>query len=139
MDGLVQLQMVVYMMKPVTVMVFWKCPYSKCEVSPEQACNDSTFFCELVGKVKFDLRKVIHIIIKSSCNCTLGMIVSSGVIFAFLLARDSVQRIFPDTKWQEDAIPLLESFFDDFVLPEIVLNKYKPRYRISSNSIRGYY
>ena len=29
---------------------------------------------------------------------------------------------------QEGAIPELESFFDDFMLLEMVLNKYKPRY-----------
>ena len=74
-----------------------KCLYSQREVSPKQACIDSTFFVNW-WKVKFDLRKVIPIIIKSSCNCTLGMIISSGVIFAFSCKGLPVQRIFPDTK-----------------------------------------
>ena len=36
----------------------------------------------------------------------------------------SVQCILPDFKWQEESIPLLESFSDDDMLPEIVLAKY---------------
>ena len=37
----------------------------------------------------------------------------------------SVERIFPDKKWQNSAITIIS---DDFMLPEIVLGKYKPSY-----------
>ena len=35
------------------------------------------------------------------------------------------EHIFPDHKWQENAIPQLQLFFDDFMLPEILPWKYK--------------
>ena len=34
----------------------------------------------------------------------------------------------PDQKWQENAIPQLQPYFDDFMLPEILPWKYKPNY-----------
>ena len=50
MDGLVQLQMVVHVhneASQIDDILEVKCPYSKREVSPEKACNDSAFCCKL--------------------------------------------------------------------------------------------
>lgn len=60
----------------------------------------------------------------------LGMAVSIGVtsVHVFTCKGFSIQRILPNSKWQEEAIPVLQSFFDDYMLPEMLLNRYKPSY-----------
>ena len=40
----------------------------------------------------------------------------------------SVQRILPDRMWQEKYISELESFFDDYIVPELVCPQHKPKY-----------
>ena len=42
----------------------------------------------------------------------------------------SMQHILPDSEWQNNNIPKLESYFDSFILPELVhvCLQYKPRY-----------
>ena len=121
------------MMKPVKVMVFWKLSVLipiKHEVSPEQACNDSTFCCKLTeGEVR--LKKNHPYYHQVQLQLYIGYDCFKWCDFCIFTCKGlSVQRIFPYTNLQEDEIPVLEPFFfDDFLLPEImVLNKYKPRY-----------
>ena len=105
-----------------------KCPYSKREVSPEEACSDSNFYCELVNS-KVQLKKTHSYFHQVQLQLYVGADLYDWCDFCVYTCKGmSVQHILPDFKWQEESIPLLESFFDDYMLPEIVLGKYKPGY-----------
>ena len=95
-----------------------KCPYFKCEISPEEACSDANFYSELVNS-NIQLKKThlyFHQVQLQLYDwCDFRVYTCKGM---------SVQCILPDFKWQEESIPLLESFSDDDMLPEIVLAKY---------------
>ena len=81
-------------------MVEIKCPYSKREMTPEEACGDSLFCCELVD----------------------------ADICIFTCKGIAVQRIKPDHDWQKKHIPELESYFDDYIFPELASPQHKPNY-----------
>ena len=46
----------------------FKCPYSKQDQSPQEACKDPSFFCELVNGT-FELKRDHHYIIRYSVSC----------------------------------------------------------------------
>ena len=47
----------------------------------------------------------------------------------YLLAKGlSVQHIQPNPEWQKKHIPKLESYFDDYILPEFASPQHKPNY-----------
>ena len=105
-----------------------KCPYSKREVTPREACSDPKFYCELVNS---EIRlKSSHIYYH---QVQLQMYVGADLyqwcdFCVFTCKGLSIQRIFPDSAWQEKYIPELESFFDNCTVPKIVMPKYKPTY-----------
>lgn len=105
-----------------------KCPYTQRDKKPVNACSDSNFYCELVdSEVRLKKRHAYYHQVQLQLYvagdlykwCDFVVYTSKGV---------SVQRIFPDNQWQKDSISQLESFFNNCMLPEIVLGKYKPRY-----------
>ena len=105
-----------------------KCPYSKQEETPEAACLDLNFYCKLEN---YQIRlKNSHAYFH---QVQLQIYVASDLckwcdFCVYTCKGKSVERIFPDKKWQKDTILQLQSFFYDFMLPEIVLGKYKPSY-----------
>ena len=105
-----------------------KCPYSKREETPEEACLDLNFYCKLENyqiRLKnshayFHQAQLQIYVASDLCKwCDFCVYTCKGI---------SVEGIFHNKKLQKDAILQLQSFFDDFMLPEIVLGKYKPSY-----------
>ena len=107
-----------------------KCPYSKREVSPEDACGDSSFYCELINS-EVRLKQTHAYYHQVQLQLFVGIGLYHWCDFCVYTCKGfSVQRIFPNNSWQERYIPKLESYFDDFILLEIVTCKYKPTYVI---------
>ena len=77
---------------------------------------------------KLDSKIHMHTSIKSNCRSMLQVTCVNGATSVFIPAKAYLSSASSLKKWQKDAILLLQSFFDDFMLPEIVLVKYKPSY-----------
>ena len=105
-----------------------KCPYSKRDKSPQEACSDSNFFCELIDS-KVILKKnhgyyhqvqlQLYVAADFCSWCDFCVYTQKGI---------SIQRILPDFKWRTESVQELDKFFNEYMLPEIITRKYKPRY-----------
>ena len=108
-----------------------KCPYTKRDCTPEEACSDDKFCCQIVNsfvKLKHDhiyyhqVQLQLYTVCKEYdwCQwCDFCIFTSKGI---------SVERIFPDKDWEQKYIPELEIYFDENIAPELISAKYKPAY-----------
>ena len=105
-----------------------KCPYSKCEMTPEEACSDSLFCCELVD-AGIRLKATHMYFHQVQLQLYVGADEYHWCDFCIFTCKGiSVQRIKPDHDWQKKHIPELESYFDDYILPELASPQHKPSY-----------
>ena len=92
-------------------MAEFKCPFTKAEVSPEDACKDAAFYCTMVNgdlqlkrshsyyhQVQLQLYVAAHL----SHWCDFCIFTTRGV---------AVERIYPDTHWQHTVLPQLDNYF----------------------------
>lgn len=106
----------------------FKCPYSKRDKSPQEACNDSSFFCEMVNG-KFCLKRTHHYYHQVQLQLYVAIDVASWCDFCvYTPVGIATERIYPCTEWQSKCITQLEEYFDMHMLPEIVNPLYKPSY-----------
>ena len=109
-------------------MAEFKCPFTKAKVSPEEACKDIDFYCTMVNgnlhlnrdhsyyhQVQLQLYVAAHL----SHWCDFCIYTTCGV---------AVERIFPDSGWQQTVLPQLDKYFFEHMLPELVHPQYKPSY-----------
>ena len=106
----------------------FKCPYSKLDITPEKACEDPKFCCILLGD-KIQLKRdhiyyhqvQLQLYVASDlCHwCDFCIYTTKGV---------AVERVFPDAAWKQIYCPVLDSFFFDCILPELVNPQHKPSY-----------
>ena len=105
-----------------------KCPFSKREVSSTEACKDPNFFCELIGS-NIHLKRTHQYYHQVQLQLYAGLDVYHWCDFCVYTRMGiSIERIYPNIEWQSKNIPALESFFDNYIAPELVLSHYKPRY-----------
>ena len=64
-----------------------KCPYSKRDITPGEACSDKNFYCELHNS-EIQLKTNSHIFMKSNCNFMWEQICMAGVTFVCILAKE---------------------------------------------------
>ena len=123
-----------------------KRPYSKREVTPEEACQDRNFCCELVDlQIQLKLIHVyyhqvqlqLYVVCMYVCMLELTFII--GVTSAYTHARAFETVNLSDITWQDEYIPELESFYDEYMLPELVFEQYKPSNNIIMYSLYLYY
>ena len=101
-----------------------KCPYTMAEKSPEEISKDEKFYLHLVnGCLKLDENHQVQ----------LQLLVASDKakwcdFCVFTLKGVCVQRIFPDKIWEERNCPLLDEYFFNHILPELLHPKCKPSY-----------
>ena len=105
-----------------------KCPYSKREMTPQEACIDPSFYCKLV-----DSKVCLNTTHSYYHQVQLQLYVGADLYFwcdfcVYTCKGFSVQRNSPDREWQEKYIPELESYFDQYIVPELICSKYKPGY-----------
>ena len=67
-----------------------KCPYSKRDKSPQEACSDSNFFCELIDS------KVILMVITIKYNYSFMLLLTFvvGAIFVYTLKKEYLYNEF---------------------------------------------
>ena len=105
-----------------------KCPYSKRDQTPEEACSDSKFFCELVNS-KVYLKRDHSYYHQVQLQLYVGADIYDWCDFCIYTCKGvSVERIFQDDAWQQKNIHELETYFDTYIAPELVTCKYKPSY-----------
>lgn len=107
--------------------VEFKCPYSKREMFPQEACGDSDFYCHLTSEGNLQLKREhlyyhqvqlqLHVCLDLAQWCDFCIYTPKGIL---------VERILPDSLWWDNNIPKLENYFDRHMLPEIVCPHYKP-------------
>ena len=94
----------------------FKCPYSKRDYSPYEACADPDFFCEVIDG-QFRLKRqhqYYH-------QVQLQLYVSSDKYSRVYTPVDvAMERIYQCKKWERKHIPELEEYFDTHMVPEIV-------------------
>ena len=104
----------------------FKCPYSKREVLPVEACSDSNFYCHYKDG-SFCLKDTHEYYHQVQLQLYVGMDLYHWCDFCvFTLKGVEVQRIWLDTSWCNKHIPELESYFDAYMLPEILHPSCKP-------------
>ena len=98
----------------------FKCPYTKKDIPPDEACTDTNFYCTVIDN---------RLHLKHSHTCyhqvQLQLFVSMDMypwcdFCIYTLKGVSVERFWLDVDWCNRYIPELESFFDAFMLPEIL-------------------
>ena len=106
----------------------FKCPYTKATLLPQEACNDKDFCCSVIsGKIQlkrnhayYDQVQLQLYVANDLCSwCDFCVYTYCGV---------AVERIYPDTKWQDIKIPQLQNYFYQHMLPELVNPQHKPSY-----------
>jgi len=105
-----------------------KCPYSKREVEPEEACKDSTFFCELKNS-KICLKSSHAYYHQVQLQLYVGSDLYNWCDFCVFTTKGlSITRIFPDHEWLKEKIPELEFYWKKYMKPELVNPRHKPSY-----------
>ena len=106
-----------------------KCPYTKREMTPMEACKDPNFYCKVIDGRDICLKTNHPYYHQVQLQLYAGSGTNQSCDFCIYTKKGiSVQRIFLDFEWQRVCIPELESLFDSYVAPELVLSLYKPRY-----------
>ena len=106
----------------------FKCPFSKKDVNPTDACSDPNFCCEIQnGNLRLkrnhphyhqvQLQLFVGIDLYDWCD-----------FYVYTTKGVDIEQISIDATWCGTAIPELESYFDAYMLPEIVNPMYKPSF-----------
>ena len=106
----------------------FKCPYTKANLLPEEACKDKDFYCSIInGKIQLKQNHAYYhqvqlqlYVAGDLCNwCDFCVYTKRGV---------AVERIYADKSWQIINIPQLETYFYHYMLPELIHPQHKPSY-----------
>ena len=103
-----------------------KCPYTKRAQTPQEAREDTAFYCTLEnGKLKLkhnhayyhQVQQQLYVSKDTFSWCDFCIYTTKGCL---------VTRISLDEKWVEENIPKLEAYFEECMLEEIILGCLKP-------------
>ena len=105
-----------------------KCPYLKADESLDELCKDKNFYLHYVnGLLELDkkheyyhqVQLQLYVAQDKAKWCDFCMYTLKGVC---------VHRIFPDPVWFKQECSLLDEYFFQHILPELLCPKYKPSY-----------
>ena len=105
-----------------------KCPYTKRAQSPQEACEDPSFYCTMEGnklKLKFEhpyyhqVQQQLYASQDLFSWCDFCVFTTKGCL---------VTRITLDDRWVDENIPKLQNYFEEVMLEEIVKPHLKPPY-----------
>ena len=106
----------------------FKCPLTKKDLSPSEACKDPNFFCTMVDNT-LHLKCSHAYYHQVQLQLFVGMDMYNWCDFCVYTQKGlALERIWLDTEWCNHHIPELESYFDAYMLPEIVSPTCKPSY-----------
>ena len=97
-----------------------KCPYSKRDVEPEDACKDSNFYCELKdSNICLNYHQVqLQLYIGSDLYswCDFCVFTTKGL---------SITLMFPDEEWKKEKIPQLKLYWHRYMKPKLIEQHHK--------------
>ena len=97
-----------------------KCPYSSRDLSPTEACSNSSFFCELDADGHPCLKKSHAYYAQVQGQMAIGERPWCDFV-VYTSKALTVERIyFNETYWTDTLLPKLVTFYDNCVVPEIV-------------------
>jgi NAD-dependent dihydropyrimidine dehydrogenase PreA subunit len=107
----------------------FKCPFTKKDISPFEACQDPNFYCTMTDDNNLHLKRD-H---RSYHQVQLQLFVSIDMCHwcdfcIYTLKGVAVEKIWLDSEWSNKYVIELESYFDGHMLPEIICPKLKPSY-----------
>ena len=106
----------------------FKCPYSVKDATPTEACQKPSFYCTMVNG-KLHLKRQHSYYHQVQLQLYIGMDMYHWCDFCMCTMKGvAVERISLDIEWCNTNITELESYFDMYMLPEIVSSKLKPSY-----------
>ena len=106
----------------------FKCPYSKQDLSPLEACAD-TKFCGEVVNGRFQLKRNHQYFHQVQLQLYVSRDMHSFCDFCIYTPIEvAVERIYPCKEWEDTCIPHLEDYYDKYMLPEIIDPLYKPNH-----------
>jgi len=105
-----------------------KCPYSKRTLTPNQACDDPSFYCKIENG-KMLLKSSHHYYHQVQLQLYVSSDMFSWCDFCVYTTKGClVSRITLDDQWVKDYVPQLKEYFNNFMLEEIVNPRLKPSY-----------
>ena len=105
----------------------FKCPYSKREMTPRDACQDSSFYCSFDGNLH--LKRNHHYYHQVQLQLFVGMDMYDWCDFCVYTPKGiEVERIWLDIEWHQKYVVELDSYYDAYLLPEIMNPLHKPSY-----------
>lgn len=106
----------------------FKCPFSKKDQTLSEACSDPNFYFSFQNG-SFQLKRDHCYYHQVQLQLFVGMDIYHWCDFCVYTTKGiGIERIWLDTAWCNTCIPELESYFDAYMLPEIVNPMYKPPY-----------
>ena len=106
----------------------FKCPYTKRDQSPYDACADTDFYGELVDG-QFQLKRQHYYWHQVQLQLYVSSDMYNFCDFCVYTPVDvAVERIYRSKEWETKCAPELEDYFDKHMLPEILNPIYKPSY-----------
>ena len=106
----------------------FKCPYTKADITPYEACQDQNFCCTIVnGQLQLKRNHQYYhqvqlqlYVASDICKwCDFCIYTTKGVV---------IERIYFDNTWLTESYSKLESYFFEVMLPEINFPQHKPSY-----------
>ena len=106
----------------------FKCPYSKRDVSPIDACKDPSFYCSWTDN-KMHLKRDHTYYHQVQLQLFVSMDMCHWCDFCiYTLKGVATERIWLDTDWCNLHISELKSYYDAYMIPEIISGNLKPSY-----------
>ena len=104
----------------------FKCPFSKAEADIDTACKDEQFYCTMTDSTLHVKRSHCYY---HQVQLQLFTLCSAWCDFCVYTTKSiAVERIYPDLEWQKDKVCILDSYFFDCILPELIFPTHKPSY-----------
>ena len=105
----------------------FKCPYAKREMTPSEACEDPNFYC--VYDNGLHLKHSHPYYHQVQFQLLVGIDLYDWCDFCVYTPKGTeVERIWLDIEWCEKRIEELDSYYDAYIVPEILSPLHKPSY-----------
>jgi len=105
-----------------------KCPYTKRTQTPQQVCDDPSFYCTFEND-KMLLKPTHHYYHQVQLQLFVSSDMFSWCDFCIFTTKGClVTRITLDDQWVKDCVPQLKEYFENFMVDEIIIPRLKPSY-----------
>ena len=104
-----------------------KCPYSKRNSLIKEACADGSFFCTM-NNSELQLKRQHNYYHQVQLQLYCHPDAAWCDFFVYTSNDCECERVYRDIEWQQQSVPELERYFDEWVAPELIRPQYKPPY-----------